>query len=104
MKCLISGKMQPGDVYKRQEVTMANDDPLGFLENSEENLFQTCLEFVDVRLMLEPEVAAMAATNADYADCQKLQMLQREVGQLVDQGKDHIAADIEYHLSLIHIC
>ena len=83
-----------------QEVTMANDDPLGFLENSEENLFQTCLEFVDVRLMLEPEVAAMAATNADYADCQKLQMLQREVGQLVDQGKDHIAADIEYHKQL----
>ena len=83
-----------------QEVTMANDDPLGFRENSEENLFQTCLEFVDVRLMLEPEVAAMAATNADYADCQKLQMLQREVGQLVDQGKDHIAADIEYHKQL----
>ena len=83
-----------------QGVTMANDDPLGFLENSEENLFQTCLEFVDVRLMLEPEVAAMAATNADYADCQKLQMLQREVGQLVDQGKDHIAADIEYHKQL----
>ena len=25
-----------------QEVTMANDDPLGFRENSEENLFQTC--------------------------------------------------------------
>ena len=49
-------------------------------KTSEENLFQTCLEFVDVRLMLEPEVAAMAATNADYADCQKLQMLQREVG------------------------
>ena len=33
------------------------------------------LEFVDVRLMLEPEVAAMAATNADYADCQKLQQM-----------------------------
>ena len=61
-----------------QEVTMANDDPLGFRENSEENLFQTCLEFVDVRLMLEPEVAAMAATNADYADCQKLQQIQKE--------------------------
>ena len=56
-----------------QEVTMANDDPLGFRENSEENLFQTCLEFVDVRLMLEPEVAAMAATNADYADVYKRQ-------------------------------
>mgnify|MGYP000559229372 FL=1 len=62
--------------------------------------FRPALEFVDVRLMLEPEVAAMAATNADYADCQKLQMLQREVGQLVDQGKDHIAADIEYHKQL----
>ena len=46
-----------------------NDDPIGLQENSEENLFQTGLEFVDVRLMLEPEVAAMAATNADYTDC-----------------------------------
>lgn len=42
-----------------------NDDPIGLQENSEENLFQTGLEFVDVRLMLEPEVVAMAATNAD---------------------------------------
>ena len=83
-----------------QEIAAANDDPLGFQENSEENLFQTGLEFVDVRLMLEPEVAAMAATNADYADCQKLQMLQKEVEQLVAQGRDHINADIEYHRQL----
>lgn len=83
-----------------QEVSVANDDPLGFQENCEENLFRTGLEFVDVRLMIEPEVAAMAAINADYIDCQKLQMLQKEVEQLVDQGKDHIAADIEYHRQL----
>lgn len=79
---------------------MVNDDPIGLQENSEENLFQTGLEFVDVRLMLEPEVAAMAATNADYADCQKLQQIQKEVEDLVVQGKDHIAADIEYHRQL----
>ena len=93
-----------GTYIKKEKASQAspavNDDPIGLQENSEENLFQTGLEFVDVRLMLEPEVAAMAATNADYADCQKLQQIQKEVEDLVVQGKDHIAADIEYHRQL----
>lgn len=45
-------------------------------------------------------MAAMAATNADYADCHKLQQIQKKVEDLVAQGKDHIAADIEYHRQL----
>ena len=84
----------------QDEARKAEYDPLGFQENSEENLFQTGLEFVDVRLMLEPEVAAMAATNADYADCQKLQMIQKEVERLIEEGKDHISVDMEYHRQL----
>ena len=102
---VFSGKVEvirgSGTYIKKEKASQAspavNDDPIGLQENSEENLFQTGLEFVDVRLMLEPEVAAMAATNADYADCQKLQQIQKEVEDLVVQGKDHIAADIEYH-------
>ena len=36
-----------------QEVTMANDDPLGFLENSEDEPVPDLVwNFVDVRLML----------------------------------------------------
>ncbi len=80
-----------GTYIKKEKASQAspavNDDPIGLQENSEENLFQTGLEFVDVRLMLEPEVAAMAATNADYADCQKLQQIQKKVEDLVVQGK-----------------
>lgn len=85
---------------KQEEFPPINDDPIGLQENSEENLFQTGLEFVDVRLMLEPEVAALAAANADYADCQKLQLAQKEVERLVEQGLDHIEADIDYHRQL----
>lgn len=105
---VFSGKVEvirgSGTYIKKEKASQAspavNDDPIGLQENSEENLFQTGLEFVDVRLMLEPEVAAMAATNADYADCQKLQQIQKKVEDLVVQGKDYIAADIEYHRQL----
>ena len=105
---VFSGKVEvirgSGTYIKKEknpkEVKAANDDPMGLQENSEENLFQTGLEFVDVRLMLEPEVAAMAASNADYTDCQKLQMIQKEVEKLVSRGENHIPADIEFHRQL----
>ncbi len=105
---VFSGKIEVirgSGTYIRKEksqkaASKAEYDPIGLRENSEENLFQTGLEFVDVRLMLEPEVAAMAAANADYADCQKLRMIQKKVEELVDQEKDHIEADIEYHRQL----
>ncbi len=83
-----------------EEAENIKDDPIGLQESSKDNLFQTGLEFVDVRLMLEPEVAAMAAANADYADCRKLKETQKKVEDLVQRGQDHIEADMEYHRQL----
>ena len=105
---IFSGKVeviQGSGTYIREEkrpeeAETIKDDPIGLQEGSKDNLFQTGLEFVDVRLMLEPEVAAMAAVNADYADCQKLKETQKKVEDLVQKGQDHIEADMEYHRQL----
>lgn len=74
-------------------------DPMG-LQEDERDLAKRALEFFDVRLILEPEVAAMAATNATYKDCQKLLEIQREVEQCVENNQDHISADVRYHTQI----
>lgn len=71
------------------------EDPMGLQNDSD--LEKRALEFIDVRLMLEPEVAAMAATNATYKDCQRLKEIQREVEACVYAKKDHLQADILFH-------
>ncbi len=53
-----------------------------------------------MRLMLEPEVAAMAAVNATYKDCQKLAELQQKVEDCIYAGKDHLQADIQFHTQI----
>lgn len=75
-----------------------DDDPMGLQDGR--NLAKRALEFFDVRLILEPEVAAMAAVNATYKDCQKLWEIQREVEQCVKGNQDHLQADIRYHTQI----
>lgn len=76
-----------------------DDDPMGF-QADEGDLEKRALEFFDVRLILEPEVAAMAASNATYRDCQKLQEIQRELAQCVEDHQDHLQLDIRYHTQI----
>lgn len=76
------------------------DDPLGLLENGKEHLATAGLQYLDVRMMLEPEIAALAATNATMKDCQTLQTLQHEVENCVKGGKDHLQADMQFHIQI----
>ena len=108
---VFSGKVEvirgSGTYIKKEKASQAspavNDDPIGLQEISEEILFQTGLEFVDVRLMLEPEVAAMAATNADYADCQKLQQIQKKVEDLCGVLAGYMGSIKMYVVNLLPI-
>lgn len=79
------------------DLALMEDDPIGLYEDEPENLAKRALEFFDVRLMLEPEVAALAAANATYSDCQQLLDIQREVEQCVESDQDHLQADIRFH-------
>ena len=71
------------------------EDPLGV--SGREDTFQTALELFDVRLMLEPELAARAADMATPEDLERLVALCNETERLYRSGADHIPEDIEFH-------
>lgn len=70
-------------------------DPLGFtfIGNKE----KLVCDLMEVRILLEPAIAAMAATNADEDDIKKIILLCNEVEELIKSGKKHTEKDIEFH-------
>lgn len=71
------------------------DDPLGLAKLQDR--YKLALELLDVRLMLEPEIAAKAAEYADEEEIQELKTLCDETERLYLAGEDHMAKDMEYH-------
>ncbi|MDO4268166.1 MAG: FCD domain-containing protein [Eubacteriales bacterium] len=67
---------------------------------SPEELPDKALEFSEVRLMLEPDIAALAAANATYADCRRLLELEAEVRQKIQLQEPHYEKDIAFHLQI----
>lgn len=70
-------------------------DPLGLARFK--NKYQLAMELFDVRIILEPEIAALACKNATKKEKQELQMLCNEVEQEYRDGKNHLQKDMEYH-------
>ena len=63
------------------------EDPLGFIFiDNKQKLVQDLLE---VRFLLEPSIAAMAATRADEKDIKKITALCDEVETLLNNHEDH---------------
>lgn len=71
------------------------EDPLGLSRFSDK--YQLALELFDVRLMLEPEIAALACDGAAQEDLDRLQELCEEMEELCRLGKDYIQKDVEFH-------
>lgn len=71
------------------------EDPLGI--SKLEDKYKLAMELCDIRLMLEPEIAAMAAEYATEEDIKELCRLCGEVERLYEAGKNHISKDIEFH-------
>ena len=71
------------------------DDPLGFSQFSDK--YELALELVEVRLMIEPNVAALAAEHAAEEDKQQLKKLCDETEELFVSGKNHANKDMEFH-------
>ena len=71
------------------------DDPFGFsLAGNHEKLTR---DLIQIRLMLEPPIAALAAQNATKEDLQKLEDLLLEVETLIARRADYAKADIRFH-------
>ena len=71
------------------------NDPLGL--SKQKDKFKLALELFEVRLMLEPEIAANAAKNATDEDFQQLKQLCDETEKMYLSGKNHIPKDIDFH-------
>lgn len=71
------------------------DDPLGL--SKFEDKFKLALELFDVRLMIEPEIAALACDYAEPKEKERLKNLCDEVERIYKSGKNHIKKDIEFH-------
>lgn len=72
-----------------------SDDPFGFsLAGDHQKLTK---DLIQVRIMLEPPIAALAAQNATPEDIQKLEQILAEVEMLIEQRQDYEEADIRFH-------
>ena len=75
-----------------------DDDPLGLSKLQDK--YKLALELFDVRLMLEPEIAALAAEYATEDELKQLEQLCDETEQTYLTGKNHIPKDIEFHTAI----
>ena len=74
------------------------DDPLGFtFIGNKQKLINDLLE---VRFLLEPPIAAMAATRADKKDIKKITTLCDEVEDSLRKHEDHTQKDIDFHAAI----
>ena len=74
------------------------DDPLGFtFIGNKQKLINDLLE---VRFLLEPPIAAMAATRADKKDIKKITALCDEVEDLLKKHENHTQKDIDFHAAI----
>ena len=72
-----------------------SDDPFGFsLAGDHEKLTK---DLIQVRIMLEPPIAALAAQNATIEDVEKIEKILAEVESLIAQRLDYEEADIRFH-------
>lgn len=71
------------------------NDPLGL--SKQKDKFKLALDLFEVRLMLEPEIAANAAKNATEEELAQLKQLCDETEETYLSGKNHIPKDIDFH-------
>ncbi len=71
------------------------EDPLGLAKLGDR--YKLALELLDVRMMLEPDIAVMACKNITEEEKEQLEVLCGEVEQLYLAGKNHAGKDVEFH-------
>lgn len=74
------------------------EDPLGLSKFTDK--YELALELFEVRLMLEPEIASLAAQKATKEDRKKIMELCDDVERLYRSGKNHTKKDLEFHSAI----
>lgn len=88
-------EVRRGDgTYVKSHCTL-EEDPLGLSKLGDK--YKLALELFDVRIALEPEIAAAAATHATEENKESLKDLCDEVERAYRAGEDHIPQDLAFH-------
>ena len=74
------------------------DDPLG-LRHAEDK-FAMALDIANVRMMLEPDIAQMAALNATEQDILKMSRLCDQIEEKIKNNEPYIQEDILFHTAV----
>lgn len=77
------------------------EDPLGLALVEDKG--RLALDLCEVRLILEPELAALAAQRAGEKEIRKLAEIQEQIEKLCRQGKSYLKKDMEFHELLARI-
>lgn len=73
-------------------------DPLGFRFGK--NKKKTGVDLCEVRMMVEPQIAYLAAVNATQKDIEEMQGLCDEVAELIRSGKNYAKKDTDFHTKI----
>ena len=71
------------------------DDPLGFAFVEDKR--RLAIDILELRLILEPEIASLAAERASEGDVETIRLLQRQIEALQNQGDPARDKDAEFH-------
>ncbi|WRS28883.1 FadR/GntR family transcriptional regulator [Oscillospiraceae bacterium MB08-C2-2] len=74
------------------------DDPLGLAFYKDK--YKLAIDLLQIRCILEPEIAAVAAQNAQPEEIEALRLKCIEIEQLVDDAEDYIQQDAAFHTSI----
>lgn len=72
-----------------------DEDPLGL--NRLGDKYKLALELFELRLMIEPEIASLAAQKAGEEEKVRLKELCDQVEELYNRKEDHLTKDVEFH-------
>ena len=71
------------------------DDPLGF--NYIQDKYRLAQDLLEMRMMLEPKIAELAAIRATSDDVREITALCDEVEGMIRRGEPYLKKDVEFH-------
>ncbi len=78
--------------------TGVSADPLGLVFARDK--YKLAKELFQVRIILEPEIAAIAASMATERDIEVIQRQCDKVEQIILKGEDHMMEDVKFHQAI----
>lgn len=76
------------------------EDPLGLSFVNDK--YALAMDLLNVRIILEPEIASMAAINATDEEIEKIMEQCNKVEELYERGEDHGREDVRLHEMIAH--